>query len=167
MHSLSMSMNETCTVSTHVEHWAKTILYMITCSWRLISVTCRVILQLNPISFMDVFVIKLGWQLSLTPREGDHYLMSKLMVMASKESDYFLQTYVLQFACWNPSLVVVWCVCLFDACHRLTNSLVEEGKCFIQRGVMGKVGGPRGRTVSFICEPEHLCLSKGTLSFNC
>lgn len=41
---------------------------------------------------------------------------------------------------------------VFDACHQLTNSLVEEGNCFIQWGVMGKVGGPRGRTASFICE---------------
>ncbi len=65
--------------------------------------------------------------------------------------------------------IQVWlcdvCVCV-DACHQLTNSLAEEGKYFIQWGIMRKVGGPRGRTMFFICELEH-CLSKGTLSFNC
>lgn len=61
----------------------------------------------------------------------------------------------------------VMCVFVFEACHQLTNSLVEEGGCFIQWGIMGKVGGQSCRNVSFICEPEHLCLSKGALSFNC
>lgn len=44
------------------------------------------------------FVMILGWQFSQTLRESDHCLMSKLIVMASKQSEYFLQTYVQQFA---------------------------------------------------------------------
>ncbi len=70
--------------------------------------------------FMDVFVIILGWQLSLTPKEGGHYLLSKLMVMASKESDYFL-TDVCSTICMLKSesggcvtCVSVWCVSSVD-----------------------------------------------------
>lgn len=59
-------------------------------------------IQLNLLSFivqyMDVFVMILGWHLSLTLGEGDHSLISKLMVMASNETEYLLQLYVLQFA---------------------------------------------------------------------
>ena len=71
------------------------------------------VLQSNPfpLVYVDIFVMILGWQLSLTPREGDHYLMSKLMVMASKESEYFLQTYALQLACLESESGGV-CVCL-------------------------------------------------------
>lgn len=52
-----------------------------------------------PFLYMDFFVMIMGWQLSLKPREGNHYLINKLMVMASKETEYLLQMYVLQFAC--------------------------------------------------------------------
>lgn len=67
---------------------------------------------------------------------------------------------------------IVWwlcdvCVFVFVACYQLTNGLVETGDCFIEWGIMGKVGGPRGRTVPFTCDPEHLGLSKGTLCLNC
>lgn len=63
------------------------------------------------------------------------------------------QIYVFPIACWNQSLVVVWCVCVsvFDACHWLTNSLVEEGNHFIQWGILGKEV-----ELSFICEPQPL-----------
>lgn len=43
--------------------------------------------------------------------------------------------------------VMCVCVSVFDACHWLTNSLVEEGNHFIQWGILGKEGGSRGRTV--------------------
>lgn len=50
-------------------------------------------------------------------------------------------------------------MCLLDVCHQLTNSFV----LFFEREKVGL----RGRTVSLISELKHLCLSKGTLSFNC
>lgn len=68
------------------------------------------------------------------------------MFMASKESE-------LLDICFTICMLklesggCVMCVSVFVACYQLTNSFVEDGNCFIQWGIMGKVGGPRGRSV--------------------
>lgn len=57
--------------------------------------------------------------------------------------------------CYNLHVEInVWWLCdvclCFDACCQLINSLAEEGNGFIQRGIMGKMGQLRGRTVFFV-----------------
>lgn len=109
-------------------------------------------------SIMAIFVTVVGW-LSLTTTTR-WQLLNKQIDAYGIKGIRATDRHVLQFACWNLSLVVVWCVCL--CLLRVISWLIV----WLRRGTASFSGASWEKwedqevEVSFICEPQHLCLSR-------
>lgn len=166
MHSLNMSMNETCTVSTNVQHWAQRF-YI----WSRVHEGCPLWHSVEP---PFIYCTVYGCFCNDTGVAAFSNTWGRWPLLNQQIDGYGIKwnrvplTVVCSTICMvkSKSGACVICVCWMRIISWLIVSL-RRGNCFIQLGITGKVGGPRGTTVSFISELKHLCLSKGTLSFNC